>query len=84
MTEKIEEGFMVFIAVGGDGVGAVTEVGPTSLVVYVENAGEFFVPRTAVKGVQSHKVVLNPKLLDKRFLNAIGHAHDSEDPNLVG
>jgi len=84
MSEKIEEGFMVFIADGSDGIGAVREVASTSLIVYVENAGEFVIPRAAVKGVHSEKVILNPKLLDRRFLDAIGHVHDSEDPNLVG
>ena len=84
MTENIEEGFMAFLADGRDGIGAVREVSSTSIVIYVENAGEFVVPRSAVKTVHSQKVILNPKLLDKRLLAAIGHVHDSEDPNLVG
>lgn len=84
MTENIEEGFMAFLDDGRDGIGAVREVSSTSIVIYVENAGEFVVPRSAVKTVHSQKVILNPKLLDKRLLTAIGHVHDSEDPNLVG
>jgi hypothetical protein len=84
MTEHIETGYMAFIADGKDGIGGVREVTTTSLVIYVENAGEFVVPRSAVKDVHSQKVILNPKLLDKTFLRAIGHVHDSEDPNLVG
>ena len=84
MTEHIEEGFMAFLADGKDGIGAVREVSTTSLVIYIENAGEFVVPRSAVKDVHSQKVLLKPELLDKRILKAIGHVHDSEDPNLVG
>lgn len=84
MTEKIQEGFMAFLVDGKDGIGAVREVTPTSLVLYIENAGEFVVPRSAVKDVHSQKVLLNPELLDKRLLSAIGHVHDSEDPKLVG
>jgi hypothetical protein len=84
MSEDIQEGFMAFIADGQDGIGAVREVDPTSIVIYVENAGEFVVPRSAVKDVHSQKVILRPDRLDKRLLAAIGQSHDSEDPNLVG
>jgi hypothetical protein len=84
MTEKIEEGFMAFLVDGKDGIGAVRDVTTTSLVIYVENAGEFVIPRSAVKDVHSQKVLLKPELLDKQLLKAIGHVHDSEDPKLVG
>ena len=84
MTENIEEGFMAFLADGREGIGAVREVSPTSIVIYIENAGEFIIPRTAVKDVHSEKVILKQESLDRRLLAAIGHAHDSEDPNLVG
>jgi hypothetical protein len=84
MTDNIEEGFMVFIADGQEGIGAVREVTTTSIVIYVENAGEFVVPRSAVKDVHFQKVVLRPDRLDKKLLAAIGHERDSEDPNLVG
>jgi len=49
MTENIEEGFMAFLGDGQEGIGAVREVNDTSIVIYIENAGEFVVPRTAVK-----------------------------------
>jgi hypothetical protein len=84
MIKKIEEGFMAFLADGKDGIGAVREVTPASLVLYVENAGEFVVPLSAVKDVHSQKVLLKPELLDKKLLTAIGHVHDSEDPKLAG
>jgi hypothetical protein len=84
MADNIQEGFMAFLVDGKDGIGAIREVTPTSLVLYIENAGEFIVPRTAVKDVHSQKVMLKPEALDKRILSAIGHVHDSEDPKLVG
>lgn len=84
MTERIEEGFMAFVADGGEGIGAVREVSKNALVIYVENAGDFVVPRSAVRDVHSQKVILNPGLLDKALLRAIGHAHDREDPSVAG
>ena len=62
MTENIEEGFMAFIADGQEGIGAVREVNETSIIIYVENAGEFVIPRSAVKDVHSEKVILRPEL----------------------
>ena len=84
MTENIQEGFMAFIADGQEGIGSVREVNETSIIIYVENAGEFVVPRSAVQDVHSEKVILRADRLEKRLLVAVGHAHDSEDPNLVG
>jgi hypothetical protein len=81
---RIEPGFMVFTGEGREGIGAVRQVGDTSLVLYVENSGEFEVPLTAVKSVHDQKVVLAPHLLDKAVLEAVSHAHDREDPKLVG
>jgi hypothetical protein len=84
MNERIEIGFMVFVAEGKEGIGAVRGVSPDALVIYVENAGEFIVPRAAVRSVHDQKVMLNPRLLDKALLDAVGHVHDSEDPRLAG
>ncbi len=84
MNEPIEPGFMAFVAEGSEGIGAVRGVSSDSLVIYIENAGEFIVPMSAVKKVHDQKVMLNPRLLDKALLDAIGHVHDSEDPKLVG
>jgi hypothetical protein len=68
----------------GKGIGAVRQVGDASLTLYVENAGEFVVPFSAIKSVHDQKVVLSPNLLDKALLEAVSHAHDREDPKLVG
>lgn len=84
MLEKIETGDMVFIAEGQEGIGAVREIRKGDFVLYVENAGEFEIPAAAIVRVHDRKVIVNPAKLPRRLLDAVGHAHDSEDPKLVG
>jgi hypothetical protein len=81
MQEKIQVGFQAFISDGGEEFGAVRRVTPHELTIYVENAGDFTVPTSAVEAVHSEKVVLNCAKLDKRLRAAIGHAHDKEEPH---
>ena len=80
MQEKIKIGFQAFVSDGGEEFGAVRAVSPRELTVYVENAGDFTVPISAVEAVHSEKVVLNCAKLDKRLRQEIGHAHDKEEP----
>ena len=82
MREDIEVGYQAFVSDGGEEFGAVREVSPTELVIYVENAGNFRVARTAVEAVHSQKVVLSCAKLDRRLREAINHAHDAEEPGL--
>lgn len=59
MQEAIEIGYQTFVSDGGEEFGAVWEVSPNGrpeLVIYVENAGEFVVPLSAVEVVHSQKV----------------------------
>jgi hypothetical protein len=83
--EAIEDGFEVFISDNDKPFGAVIQE-PTraggDFVIYVENAGEFTVPASAVHAVHSEKVILDAAKLDKRLRDAIRHAHDAEDPNI--
>ena len=84
MQEPIEVGYQTFVSDGGEEFGAVREVSPNGrpeLVIYVENAGEFVVPLSAVEAVHSQKVILTCRKLDHRLRQAIGHAHDAEEPN---
>jgi hypothetical protein len=83
VQEKIKVGFQAFTSDGGEEFGAVRQVSPEGrpeLVIYVENAGDFTVPLSAVEAVHSEKVVLNCAKLDRKLRHAIGHAHDSEKP----
>ena len=84
-TERIQAGFDVFIHNGDKAVGAVRQVAPDGnreIVIYVENAGDFVVPLSAVKEVISEKVVLYDANLSLELRQAIGHIHDVEDPKI--
>ena len=84
-TERIQEGYEVFVSDHDKPFGAVREVSPhgrPQIVVYVENAGDFAVPLGAVVAVHAQKVIVALDKLDRRLRQAIGHAHDAEDPNL--
>lgn len=83
--EKIEVGYHAFISDGGEEVGAVREVRPygrPEVVIYVENAGDFYVPLDAIESVHAEKVILKCGKLDPLMRRAINHAHDAEEPGL--
>ena len=80
--ETIRAGYQAFTADGEEEFGAVREVSDDSIVVYVENAGDFVVPMAAVKGVHSQKVIVDCRELDSSLREAIAHAHDAEEPGL--
>jgi len=80
----IEVGYQVFVQDGATEFGAVRQVlpeGKPQIIVYVENAGDFVIPLSAVESVHSGKVIVNMQKLDRRIRAAIGHAHDSEQPD---
>ena len=82
MREAIEVGYQAFVSDGGEEFGAVRAVSPNGqpeLLIYVENAGDFVVPLSEV--VHSQKVILSCGKLDRSLRQAIGHAHDAEEPN---
>lgn len=82
MREGIEVGYQAYLSDGGEVFGAIREVEPDGVVVYVENAGEFRVPLEAVESVHSQKVLFDCRKLDPALRDAIGHAHDAEVPGL--
>lgn len=84
MRDSIQRDYMVFLAEGQEGIGAVHDVGASDISVYVENFGEFMVPIAAVKAVHDQKVILDRAQLSAKFLRAVAHAHDAEDPRLAG
>jgi hypothetical protein len=81
MRESIEVGFQTFASDGPEEFGAIRAISPDGrkLTVYVENAGDFDVPASAVISVQSEKVTFDCGKLDRNLRAAIGHAHDQED-----
>ena len=80
--DAIAEGFDVFLADGAKSFGAVRGVRKHEIVVYVEAAGDFEVPLSAITDVHSQKVILNAASLDAKLLAAIRAAHMREDPNI--
>lgn len=82
MHETIREGFDVFLHDGGKTFGAVRQVRKHELVVYVENAGDFEIPLSAVKDAEAGKVILDSAKLDVKLREAIRRAHMGEDPNI--
>jgi hypothetical protein len=83
MAEQIQEGFDVFIHDGGKAFGAVRQVHAHEIVIYVENAGDFRVPLTAVKEVEAEKVVLDSGKLEPKLRESIRRAHAGEDPRIA-
>lgn len=78
--EEIKTGFHAFTADGGEEFGAIREVSPTTVVVYVENSGDFSVSRAAVSAVHAQKVIFDCSKLGRELRRAINHAHDAEEP----
>jgi hypothetical protein len=86
VRETIREGFEVYVHDGDVAFGAVRQVAPgdrPEIVVYVENAGDFVVPLSAVRDVHDEKVILDCTKLGHKLREAIGHAHVGEDPNVA-
>ncbi len=84
--ETIEEGFEVFVHDGEVAFGAVRQVSPRGkpeIVVYVENAGDFVVPLSAIRDVHDEKVVLDGAKIARNLKEAIGRAHQAEDPRIA-
>jgi hypothetical protein len=82
--EPIEVGFQVYAAEGGEVFGAVRGYTPhtNTLVIYIENAGDFEVPTEAIQRVHDDKVIVDVGRLDLRIREAIAHAHDREEPGV--
>ena len=81
-AEAIEKGFDVFVRDGEKAFGAVRGVGTRHITIYIENAGNFEVPLTAIKDVHSEKVILDLAKLDEKLRDAIHRAHSREDPTI--
>ena len=86
VRERIQEGFEVYVHDGDVAFGAVRQTSPggrPEIVVYVENAGDFSIPVSAVRDVHDEKVILDCGRLERRLREAIGHAHTAEDPEIA-
>lgn len=79
MSQAIRKDLQVFLHDGDSAIGAVREVSGDKLVINIENAGDFTVPRSAVQDVHFDKVILDMRKLDDRVLAAVGKLRSAED-----
>jgi len=79
MSQAIRKDLQVFLHDGDSAIGAVREVIGDKLVVNIENAGDFTLPRSAVRDVHFDKVILDIHKLDERILAAVGKLRSAED-----
>ena len=75
---SVSIGDQVFLDGNSEEIGAVRQVMPDHVVVYVENAGDFVVRGPHVKSVHDGKLVLDPKHAEPALLNAARGAHRRE------
>ncbi len=83
MAEEIRVDLPVFLHDGEVAIGAIHDVSsPDRIEIYIENAGDFSIPRSAVQEVHFNKVVLDGAKLEQNVLQAIARAHSAEDDEL--
>jgi hypothetical protein len=75
----IEVGYQAFAKGSEEEFGAVRQVRPQDIVVYIEDAGDTIVPISAVIEVIEGKVIVDIQRLDEAVRRAIANAHRDED-----
>jgi hypothetical protein len=75
---EVTVGDHVFLANGGEEIGAVRKIERDHLVIYIEAAGDFVVKGPEVVSARYGKVILAPELVDPRLLAAAQGAHERE------
>src|SRR5881394_754096 len=76
---RIEVGFQAFEKGAEEEFGAVRQVRPQDLVIYIEDAGDSVIPLSAVIDVIEGKVIVDIQKLDENVRRAIASAHRDED-----
>lgn len=77
----IKVGDATFLKDGGTAIGAVHRLSPEGrpeFVIYIENAGDFVIPFSAIKTVHFDKIILDAEKLDGKLRATIAHEHDNE------
>lgn len=75
----IEVGYQAFAKGSEEEFGAVRQVRPQDLVIYIEDAGDTIIPIAAVTDVVEGKVIVDIQRLDESVRRAIANAHRDED-----
>jgi hypothetical protein len=75
----IEVGYQAFAKAAEEEFGAVRQVRPQEVVVYIEDAGDTVIPMAAVLEVVEGKVIIDVQRLPETVQQAIAKAHRDED-----
>jgi hypothetical protein len=75
----IEVGYQAFAKGSEEEFGAVRQVRPQEIVIYIEDAGDTVIPLSAVTDVIEGKVIVDTQKLDEPVRRAIAAAHRDED-----
>ena len=75
----VEVGYQAFARGSEEEFGAVREVRPRELVIYIEDKGDTVIPLSAVTDVVEEKVIVDIEGLDESVREAIARAHRDED-----
>ena len=75
----IEVGYQAFAKGSEEEFGAVRQVRPQDLVIYIEDAGDNVIPLSSVVEVIEGKVIVDLQKLDENVRRAIANAHRDED-----
>jgi hypothetical protein len=75
----IEVGYQAFAKGAEEEFGAVRQVRPQDLVVYIEDAGDTSIPLSAVLDVVEGKVIVDVQRLPQTVQQSIAKAHRDED-----
>jgi hypothetical protein len=76
---RVEIGYQAFEKGAEEEFGAVRQVRPQELVIYIEDAGDTVIPMSAVIDVIEGKVIVDSEKLDDGVRRAIAAAHRDED-----
>lgn len=74
----VSVGDQVYLDGNDEEIGAVRQVAPDHVIVYVENAGDFVVRGPHVKSAHDGKLVLDPHHAEPELLSAARDAHARE------
>lgn len=81
MIETIKIDDQVFTRDGGQEIGAVRSIDPVhhTILVYIENAGDFTIGAAGIRAVHAGKVILDTTNLSSSVKQAVARAHSGED-----
>jgi len=83
-TRNVTADFEVFAREGESAIGAVREIHPDHLIVWIENRGDTRIEAAHIARAHDGKVLLESEGLPEELLEAIEHARDAESPPRPG